>query len=318
MKTQQSAPALIGIDWGSTGLRAWLIDAAGQVLDERTAAGQGASTLHGHDAFAAAYDDVSAPWRAAHPQLPVLACGMVGSTHGWLDVPYLACPADADALAAGIARVPDGPHIVPGLLSDAPPLPPDLMRGEETQILGALCDAALRPASCIVLPGTHSKWAHVDGGRITRFSTYMTGELYALLRLSSVLGRLMPDDAPTDDAAFTQGLDAVLQHGHQGLSHQLFAVRTLGVTGRLAAGGLADYLSGLLIGHELRAALPWRERAGLAQAPLVLVGAPALCARYAQALRHVGVAAPRILGNVAPAGLFALARAAALVAPPAA
>lgn len=308
-------PCLIGLDWGSTALRAWLIDAAGQVLEERTADGRGASTLHGHDAFAAAFDDVTASWCAVHPHLPVLACGMVGSTHGWLDVPYVACPAGADALAAAIVRVPDGPHIVPGLMSDAPPLPPDLMRGEETQILGALCDASLHSASCIVLPGTHSKWAQVDAGRITGFSTYMTGELYAVLRQASVLGRLMPDAARPNDAAFTQGLDAVLYHGDLGLSHQLFAARTLGVTGRMAPDGLADYLSGLLIGHELRAALPWRARAGLGAAPLALVGAPTLCARYAQALGHFGAAAPRVLGNVAPAGLVALARAAALVAP---
>lgn len=303
-------PALIGIDWGSTSLRAWLVGVDGTVLAERSAE-QGASTLKGHAAFVAALDGITRGWDKALPQL---ACGMVGSTHGWLDVPYAHCPAGAAALAAGLRRPGDGPYIVPGVLFDDGVLPPDLMRGEETQIAGALHDnAALRERSCIILPGTHSKWAQVQDSCIARFATHMTGELYAVLRKHSVLGRLMPDDAAPDPQAFLQGVDAAREHGALGLPHQLFAARSLGVTGRLPAGALADYLSGLIIGHELRAGLQWRADAGLAAAPLALVGEAQLCARYVAALERFDHAGALVLDNTAPAGLLALARAAGLL-----
>ncbi|TWI62907.1 2-dehydro-3-deoxygalactonokinase [Pseudoduganella lurida] len=305
--------ALIGVDWGSTSLRAWLIAADGTVLAERTAE-QGASTLSGHAAFTAAFDEVTGAWHAAHPRLPVIACGMVGSTHGWRDVPYAPCPAGAAALAAGLQRPQDGPHIVPGVLFDGAGLPPDVMRGEETQIVGALhLHETLRAASCIVLPGTHSKWTQVRDEQIVRFATHMTGELYAVLRQHSVLGRLMPKDAGPDPDAFVQGVDAARDHGDLGLPHQLFAARSLGVTHKLPHAALADYLSGLLIGHELHAGLQWRAAAGLNAKPLALVGATKLCARYQLALQRFGIPTDLVLDNTAPAGLLALARQAGLL-----
>ncbi|GGX83630.1 2-keto-3-deoxy-galactonokinase [Massilia dura] len=310
-------PALIGVDWGSTSLRAWLIAPDGTVIEERKA-GKGASTLSGHDAFVKAFDEVSGTWRAAHAGLPVLACGMVGSAHGWLDVPYARCPAGTAALAAGLRR-PDGaeaaPCIVPGVLFDDTGLPPDVMRGEETQVVGALhLHETLRASSCVVMPGTHSKWAQIRGGQIVRFATHMTGELYAVLRQHSVLGRLMPGDAPADPDAFVQGVDAARDHGELGLPHQMFAARSLGVAGRLPNAMLADYLSGLLIGHELRAGLQWRAVAGLDSQPLALVGAPDLCARYQAALHRFARPADLVLDNTAPEGLLALAREAGLTA----
>jgi 2-dehydro-3-deoxygalactonokinase len=313
MVTPTREPYLIGIDWGSSSLRAWLIGTDGAVLDEH-ATGQGASRLASHGEFGAVFDQVAGAWRAAYPALPVVACGMVGSAHGWRDVPYVRCPADAAALAQATLAVPDGPVIVPGLIADADGAPPDLMRGEETQIVGAMTvQPELRDGSCIVLPGTHSKWSRVEDGRVTGFATYMTGELFAVLRQHSVLGRLMPADADANRDAFLQGVDAVRDHGDLGLSHQLFAARTLGVTQRLAPDALAEYLSGLLIGHELHAGLAWRERAGLAGRPLVLVGESRLCMRYEDALRRFGNPADLVLDNVAPAGLLAIARAAGLL-----
>jgi 2-dehydro-3-deoxygalactonokinase len=320
-----TAPALVGVDWGSTSLRAWLIGADGTVLEERHA-DKGASTLSGHAAFTAAFDEISGAWRAAHAGIPVLACGLVGSTHGWLDVPYARCPAGAAALAAGLRR-PDGgpdagpgvgpdvgPFIVPGVLLDDTSLPPVVMRGEETQVLGALqLQPALAKGACLVLPGTHSKWVQVQGGRVSGFATQMTGELFAVLRQHSVLGRLMPEDAPVDPDAFVQGVDAARDHGELGLPHQLFAARSLGVTGRLPHEMLAAYLSGLLIGHELRAGLQWRAMAGLGSQPLALVGAPNLCARYQVALHRFQRPADLVLDNTAPAGLLALAREAGLL-----
>jgi 2-dehydro-3-deoxygalactonokinase len=240
---------------------------------------------------------------------------MVGSQHGWRDVPYAACPGGAAALAAGMLPSPGAEvAIVPGMLYDDGALPPDLMRGEETQVVGALqLHPALRDASCIVLPGTHSKWAQVNDGRLTRFATHMTGELFAILRTHSVLGRLMDDSGEFAGHAFLAGVDAARDRGHLGMSHQIFAARSLGVTGRAPASDLADYLSGLLVGHELRAGLAWRDAAGLAQTPLALVGSHVLCQRYALAMQRFDAAAPLLLNNTAPAGLHHLARAAGMI-----
>lgn len=292
---------LLALDWGSTRLRAFLLGTGGAVLAARES-GQGASTLSGAPAFAQALQALAGDWRAAQPGLPVLACGMVGSQHGWREAPYVPCPADAEALAGRALRLDDGPWILPGLMQEG--VRPDVMRGEETQIVGAL---ALRPElaqeACLVLPGTHAKWARIAGGRVTGFATHMTGELYALLRRHSVLARLMPaEDGAACTTAFLAGIDAVREDGG-GLGHQLFAVRTLGLFGRLPPEQLPDYLSGLLIGHEIA-----HELAAGAPRRLALVGEPLLCERYAQALGRFGVEAPLQLDNTAPAGLWRLAQ----------
>jgi len=294
---------LIGLDWGSSSLRAMLIDAGGAALETRTSTA-GASTLDGSPAaFSAALDALIGDWR--DKALPMLACGMVGSQHGWREVPYADCPSDARALANGALSVDwRGQYLrlLPGLRCETPAGVPDVMRGEETQVLGAL---QLRPdlaaRSCIVMPGTHSKWARVRDGAVQDFATHMSGELYALLRQHSVLGRLMP--AGEAGTGFVEGVSAARDQGAAGLSHQLFAVRTLGLTGRLPHEALSGYLSGLLIGHELRAGLAELDQG----APLLLVGEPALCARYAAALDLFGRPAVPVLPNTAAAGLQRLA-----------
>jgi len=294
------AARLIALDWGSTRLRAFLLGDGGAVLETRQS-DDGAATLKGAEQYAAALAALVGDWRAARPDLQLLACGMVGSQYGWREAPYVRCPADAAALAGQVLRVDERLGIVPGLVDDAGQ--PDVMRGEETQIVGAL---ALRPElaaqACLVLPGTHSKWARVQAGRVTGLATHMTGELFALLRQHSVLNRLMPADgsSPASPEAFLKGVDAAREDGS--LSHQLFAVRTLGLFKQLAPEQLPDYLSGLLIGHELASELKGDTPR------LALVGDPALCGRYAQALARFGQPEPLLLDNTAPAGLWALAQ----------
>jgi 2-dehydro-3-deoxygalactonokinase len=291
---------LIALDWGSTRLRAFLLGDGGEVLATRQS-NDGASTLHGAPAYAGALADLIGDWREQQPDLKLLACGMVGSQYGWRETPYVPCPADAAAIAKQVVKLDDALSLVPGLVDDS--AQPDVMRGEETQIVGAL---AMRPEladeACLLLPGTHSKWARINGGRVTGIATHMTGELFALLRQHSVLNRLMPSDgsSPSSPEAFLKGVDAAQQPG--GLGHQLFAVRTLGLFKQLTSEQLPDYLSGLLIGHELAAELK------AAPQRLALVGDPALCGRYAQALEHLGRPAPLLLDNTAPAGLWALAQ----------
>jgi 2-dehydro-3-deoxygalactonokinase len=296
-----SEARLIALDWGSTRLRAFLLGDGGAVLATRHS-DQGAATLANPAAFEQALVDVTGAWRAARADLPVLACGMVGSQHGWREAPYAPCPADAAALASRTLSLGQGVHIVPGLVDEG--ARPDVMRGEETQIFGVLdLHPALAADACLVLPGTHAKWARVRDARVTGFATHMTGELYALLRQQSVLARLMPADGASapSPAGFLAGVDASREGG--ALGHQLFAVRTLGLLKRLPPEQLPDYLSGLLIGHEIAHEL----RPGLA-APLALVGEPALCERYAQALARFGLDAPLQLDNTAPAGLWRLAQ----------
>lgn len=313
-----AAAALIGVDWGSTGLRVFLIDAGGLLLATRTSI-QGASTLKGAAEFESALDQLTGDWLRARPALPVLACGMVGSQYGWKQAPYLRCPVDPVQLAAGFSTVDGGClQIIPGLLYSPAEGAPDVMRGEETQIVGALqSQPELAVQSCIVMPGTHSKWVQIRDGRIESFATHMTGELFAVLRRHSVLGRTMPEQLlQTDMSAFAAGVDAARDGARPGLGHQLFAVRSLVLTGKMGASGSADYLSGLLIGHEVQAGLVWRHAMKLGSAPLALVGEPSLCQLYVHALKRFDMRADLLLPNTAPLGLWRMASIAGLLHSP--
>jgi 2-dehydro-3-deoxygalactonokinase len=237
--------ALIGLDWGTSNCRAFRIARDGAVLETRTAA-QGILAVKDGN-FAAAYEALVGDWLKAHAA-PVLMCGMIGSRQGWIEAPYVELPADAEQLARNLIKVPGtNAAIVPGLVGDALAGGRDVIRGEETQIVGALDADAL-----YCLPGTHSKWVSVEQNSIVRFATFMTGEVYGVLRQHSILGRLMENEAH-DDAAFSAGIERGRKAG--GLLHQLFSVRTDGLFGAQLPTALASYLSGLLIGHELRAAL---------------------------------------------------------------
>ncbi|MBA3477874.1 MAG: 2-dehydro-3-deoxygalactonokinase, partial [Lautropia sp.] len=304
----------IALDWGTTNLRAFLIDAAGAVREQREKPWGILSLPAAADAggFDLALEAIVGDWLTAHPRAPLIASGMVGSAQGWREAPYVACPAGAGDLAASMTSVATAfgrdLMIVPGILLDLPQLLPDVMRGEETQVLGALQSLPGDDAPvCFVLPGTHSKWVLVRDARITQFATYMTGELFATLKQHSILGRLMTD--PANDtagaitaAAYLQGI-ALAREGAPGdLMRQLFTTRSMNLAGRLPTVALADYLSGLLIGNELASATAWLAREAGPDTPLVLVGEPALLARYQAALVAFGSDAAR-LPNTAAAGL---------------
>jgi 2-dehydro-3-deoxygalactonokinase len=303
---------LIAIDWGSSRLRAWLLGPGGAVLADRSSDDGASRLVGGAPVFAAALQALAADWLAL--RLPAIACGMVGSAHGWREARYVGCPAPLAELHRHTVTV-DTPagtplHIVPGLLDEPAGGTPDVMRGEETQLAGLLAlDPARTAQATVLMPGTHSKWVRLEGGRVAGFRTRITGELYAVLRQHSVLGRLMPatDDGGEHGDAFDAGVAGARQGAGSDLGAQLFAVRTLGLTGRLRAEALPDYLSGLLIGHELAAGL----QAGGAR--LLLVGDPALCQRYGRALQAFGIQPAAVHGNTAIAGLWQLAQQARLV-----
>jgi 2-dehydro-3-deoxygalactonokinase len=313
-------PRLIALDWGTSSLRAYLLG-GGHVLEERTEP-WGIMHTRGGD-FANALQAIAGSWLGDARELPIVAAGMIGSAQGWCEVPYLDCPADLAQLARKLHRLstPDGIrlHIVPGVIKrDAPP---DVMRGEETQVMGAIGQVpGLQAGARLVLPGTHSKWVDMRDGVIEGFVTYVTGELFAVLRDHSILGRPARDltgDAtttPSDEACgpwFDRGVAATRRNGPQGAMPLLFSVRTLVLTRELAPADSFDYLSGLLIGEELRCAVA--RGAPSDDRPMALVGDARLCRRYQRALAGFGFAAVPIVAGAAAAGMWRIAATAGLV-----
>jgi 2-dehydro-3-deoxygalactonokinase len=275
---------MIGIDWGTSSLRAYRLAPDGTVRGRHEAAARGIMAI-GLGGFAPALREAVGDW-IADGEGCVLLCGMVGSRQGWVEAPYLPCPAGLADLAAATVRVPfDDPvrvRLIPGLLARDAGGVPEVMRGEETQVVGLLDAIDGGAEATLCLPGTHCKWVRVAGGRIAGFATHMTGEVFAALSAHTILARTMDAMAPPYPGAFDRGVARAKQRG--GLLHHLFGVRALGLTGELADSEAASYFSGLLIGHEIAAAL----EAGVAP-PIHLAGAEALVARYARALAAFGI-----------------------------
>ncbi|WP_109482251.1 2-dehydro-3-deoxygalactonokinase [Paraburkholderia sp. C35] len=319
---QASKPTLLALDWGTTSLRAYLCDANGAVLDTRasTAGIMNLPRPAAEGGFDAAFDAVVGAWLDSAPDLPVIAAGMVGSAQGWKEAPYVNAPASADALVDGIVRVQTARgvplNIVPGVLQNGEL--PNVMRGEETQIFGALAcaePAAAGKSVLIGLPGTHAKWVMVRDAQIERFDTFMTGEVFAALSEHTILGRTMvtPDTPDTD--AFLRGVRVARDKGRAGVLATIFSTRTLGLTGQLAREQQPDYLSGLLIGHELsglEAALA-QQQSTLAGNALQLIGNEALCERYRLALAQFGCQQAELVKQATERGLWRIAAQAGLV-----
>ncbi len=303
---------MIAVDWGTTSFRAYRLDAEGRVVDHRSAT-SGLLSVDGD------FAGVLARHIEAWDDRLVLMAGMVGSRSGWREVPYVDCPAGLHEVAAGMCELGDAMHrgrrifIAPGVCHRAPGAAPDVMRGEETQVLGIASAFVGEGPHTVCLPGTHSKWVQVVQGRIVSLRTAMTGELYALMRHHSLLASLMQpsaaSDVDVDDAdAFARGMAACAGEG--GLTHHLFGVRTLGLFAELEPAQAPSYLSGLLIGHELRAMLPLSTP----QATTVhVVGSAALRLRYERALRVAGVVPQGHDDQAVARGLYGLARLRGLV-----
>ena len=302
--TRSRHSAVIAVDWGTSSFRAYRLDDAGQVR-QRLAAPMGILRVEDRD-FAAALETQIGGWARDRPHAPIVMSGMIGSRQGWVETPYLPCPAGLDEIAAAMVRTPwrDGREvwIAPGLACRGEGGVPDVMRGEEVQILGAL-DALGPGRHRLCLPGTHSKWARVEDGRILAFRTHMTGEVYEVLRGHSILGRLMAKAEGEGEADgerwFDEGLSRAEAAG--GLLHHLFGVRARGLMAEVPAEGLGAYLSGLLIGHEVAAAC-----ANLA-GKVHILGARRLSARYGAALARRGLAVVELDPEAVATGLSHLA-----------
>ncbi len=287
---------MIAIDWGTSSFRAYRLNAAAEVLQQRSAA-LGLLSCQGR------FEAILAEQLQGWDDGDIIMAGMIGSRNGWREVPYVRCPAGLPDIAAGCIELEAAPLpgrrivIVPGL-SDQQGLTPEVMRGEEVQVLGLADQLPGDGPHTLCLPGTHSKWVQCQRGSVQSLRTAMTGELYALLRKQSLLSALMPaegEDAP-DAAAFERGIQASGAAG--GLSHHLFGVRTLGLFEGLTPAQAPSYLSGLLIGHELRALMP-------AAADVVhLIGDAALVQRYSAALSLLGMASQTHGQALSARGLF--------------
>jgi 2-dehydro-3-deoxygalactonokinase len=269
---------MIGVDWGTTSLRAYRLGPDGAVVDRLDRPGGILTVPAG--GFPAALREAVGAWLDAG-ETCVLLCGMVGSRQGWVEAPYLRCPAGPAEIAAATVAIPfEGAEIrlIPGLTTEDVDGVPDVMRGEETKLvaLATQLDDAL---AC--LPGTHSKWARLEADRVVHFTTHMTGEAFAALSKHTILARTS-EDGPDQPAAFARGVMRARQAG--GLLHHLFGARALHLMGRLEQAETRSFLSGLLIGHEVTAAL-----AETGAKRVELVGAAGLAALYATALRLSGV-----------------------------
>lgn len=315
--TTGNAGVLIGLDWGTTSLRAHLLDSAGRVLDRRSSA-EGILADH-KGGFSETFQRVVVGWLDASPDLPVVASGMIASRNGWVETPYVTVPAGIDELASSLVPFEVSQackiHFVCGMDQDPVGGTPDIMRGEETQIVGCLsagCSAPVEGAGGLfVMPGTHSKWISVRDGLLDRFDTYMTGEVFAVLKEHSILGRLMEAGDGPMTGGFERGVSARLDSDTSLLRH-IFSGRTLALFGRLEPADISDYLSGLLIGEEVRSALRDYGDGG-AVPPVTIVGNGALTDRYRAALSLVGIAAAAAPEDAAAWGHFAIAKQAGLI-----
>jgi 2-dehydro-3-deoxygalactonokinase len=276
-------PDWIAVDWGTSNLRAWAMGAGGVLAAAESDKGMG--SLKPAE-FEPALLDIIQPWLAGHSgaPIPVYACGMIGARQGWVEAPYRAVPctpvSSGALMAVAVADPRISVHIAPGLMQAKPA---DVMRGEETQIAGAL---ALHPSfdGAICLPGTHSKWVRVSAGEVVGFQTFMTGEMFSLLSQQSVL-RLGMVGVGDDDAAFDIGVAAGMTQPER-LSANLFRLRAEGLLDGLGANAARARLSGLLIGAELAAA-----RGYWLGLDVALVGSGKTVPLYSRALAASGVTA---------------------------
>jgi len=293
-----SVSRYIAGDWGTTHLRLYLCDSRGEVLAR--VEGPGASQMSGN--YATLFTSLIAPWTDnGQNKLPAILCGMVGSSIGWKLVNAVQCPASLGALAQSVYSIPEHDvFIVPGLACRNLLNAPDVMRGEETQLLGMLqLKPALQKGSHVFcLPGTHTKWAMVVDNSIEHFTTIPTGELFSILYKHSVLVRdARNSDAPieTDQSAFQKGLQEAASNPAVGLLGKLFQCRSRRVTGELTAHESPSFMSGLLIASDVMDAFALMK--DVMSSGVTIIGNTELGGLYQQALSTINVSATIVSGD---------------------
>jgi len=302
----------IGINWGSSNCRAWLLRGTGQDEGEVLEAWSEPAGIAGLDraGMQALVEGLRQRWPSASR---LYACGMVGSNIGWQEVPYAQCPIGLDGLAAGLQATRIGQAqmaIVPGLACRRADGAPDIMRGEETELFGLLRAGRLPRDGVVALPGTHTKWVRLREGQVVEFVTAMSGEVFDRLTAAGLLASIV--GAPAQPGpAFAAGL-AQGRTARPGLGTLLFGARARVIRGDLARDDAASYLRGLLIGSEIADALALYPEA--AKAPVTLVGAGPVCEMYAAALAGLGIGSRTVDAREASVFGFRALHAAAMAA----
>jgi 2-dehydro-3-deoxygalactonokinase len=306
----------IALDWGSTRLRAYALaeqsNTCGAVFSEMREADTGVFAVQ-DKGFESALRALIGDWLDVHPNLEICAAGMIGSANGWAEAPYVRAPATLRDLRGACIEVPftQSAHrikIVPGV-RHAEGAATDVMRGEETQIMGALADG-MQQDGVFILPGTHCKWVIVQGGAIVAFRTHYTGELYQWLSTQSSVAKVAPVASANDSVAFEEGVARALA-APEALLHHMFTLRASVVARERTGAWAANAMRGVLIGHDVAQGIAYcttylrRSFDQDASIP-TLIGAPALCAQYAQVLAQAGVKARTLDADVAVNGLARL------------
>ncbi|GAB2665019.1 2-dehydro-3-deoxygalactonokinase [Vibrio panuliri] len=273
------------IDWGTTNFRAFALTEDGSLV-AKIERNLGLLQVE-NGQFAATLQMILQQWLNDYKHLPIYMAGMVGSAQGWINVPYVDAPVSLSQLAHGTYHLmlPWGApaYIVPGVRYQIEPNRYDVMRGEEVQLFG-LQTKLSRQEFCAALPGTHSKHATMRNGYLERFQTFMTGELFSVLSKHSILGKALPQQIPSPEA-FVKGLE---ESGGSDFTSTLFSARTHRLFSHVEPVHIYDYLSGLLIGQELKQSH---------EQHLYLVGGEALCRRYVEACEYLSASSEQIDGD---------------------
>lgn len=275
------ADGFIAVDWGTTNRRAYLVGGDGRRTDEFED-GKGVLSVP-----SGGFPEAVAEIRERLEGRPLLLAGMIGSNRGWLEAPYIRCPAGLDELAHALVWPEADAAIVPGVSLFGGGRA-DVMRGEEVQLLGALAAGEIPPDCLVCHPGTHNKWVEMKGGRIAAFRTVMTGELFNLLKEHSILSDLLQQPAEAGDA-FARGVDAAL--GGAEPEAELFSVRARVLLGAAQREDASSWTSGFLIGRDVRIGL------ASAEGPVVVMGRPELTRLYATAIAQAGREAVELDGE---------------------
>jgi len=294
--------SLIALDWGTSSFRAYFLNAAGTV-QEMVTAPDGILSVKDRS-FDEVLESHLSRWDT---DVPIIASGMITSRQGWVELPYVPCPAGLKSIATAIyahhSKHGRKLFFVPGVSTRGSDGIPDVIRGEETQVLGA----SEGGTEYFVTPGTHSKWICVENDEIIRFSTYMTGEVFDLLKRHSILGKLMTSEA-SNPRAFEQGVRVAL-HDPAGFLHNVFSTRTLALFNEMSAEDLSSYLSGQVIGTEIAHASAGRSHT----VPYKILATPALGANYVTAMTIAGLNVSHSDPDVVVQGLRRIAIAAGLI-----
>lgn len=312
--TKGQNPVLIGLDWGTTSLRAYCVSASGEVV---ATAHSAAGILAEHaDGFHGTFREIAGEWLQEFGPLPVLASGMITSRNGWIETPYLSAPAALDQFADSLTGYEAGDgvamYFVPGLSCLDSLGNPDIARGEETQIIGALTHPQAGGANdrLFLLPGTHSKWARVGSEKIHKFETYMTGEVFAVLLNHSILSKLAEPQTSGSTDVFSKAVEQGLE-SRSSVLHTIFGARTLALFESLKGQDVPDYLSGALIAEEIKAATATLGADDFGK--VTVIGRSDLAEKYALALKIAGIDTEFAPPDMAAHGHYSLAMAKGLV-----